>query len=1303
MLRRLPGLRGRLARYWFVVESLLWAGFFALALLVLGVRYWLLPDIERYRGDIVSAISQSIGLKVTIGGIEAGWLGLRPQLDFSDVRIFDHEGREALVLPSVENVLSWRSILFRDLRLHSLAIDSPRLAIRRAKDGALFVAGMRIDPKGADGRLADWILGQREIVVRNAEIRWLDEQRAAPALELAALNFRLNNSGDEHLFGLSAHPPPALGGGLDVRGALVGKSIMDPALWSGKVYAELGSTDLAGWRAWVDYPLELRGGRGALRLWATLDQGTARRATADLALTGASLRLAPDLPVLELASVRGRVQGRAAGNGYKFSGHDLALALEGGPRMLPANFALSWHPVEGGDLTEASLEAARIELKPLASLAEYLPLPSELRALLREARPEGNLLEAKLGWTGRLAIAKDQGSQARGSDASSARSPVQPAQAAKFSMQAKFADLGMKAFAAIPGFSGLSGTVDSSPARTSVRIASSKLSIALPEWFPEPRFALDSLAGRVEWQRPATGTPSVSITDLTFANEHLAGSASASYSLPAQGHGTLDLTAQLSRADAQFTAKYLPSSAIMGPKAREWLAGAVHAGKGSDVRLKLKGDLTDFPFSDPAKGTFLVTAKVTNGVFEPMQGWPLIEAIDGTLRFERNRFAFEARSATILGARVSNARVSVPALRATQHEAQISGTVDGPTQEFLRYIALSPVRQIIDGGTDTLSATGSGRLQLRLDLLPEDLARSRLAGDYQFANNNIVVDPQFPAMERLTGRVTFSDTGFSIPEIRGQFLGGPIQVTGGSKAGAVVSLLARGEVQVQNLRPLFDHPWRRQLSGGSAYSASLLVSRDRTQLTVESALRGVSSSLPAPLAKRSDESLPLRVDLLTSESGSRDRVSVALGRVAAAEFLRRKQGDSMQVQRASIALSPPAGQAMRVPERAGTLIYGSLPGLDLDRWRALFVPGDSPVTSYELNIGALDLYGRRLHEVEMRAGSDGASWSARIKSKEVTGELAYRAENGGRLIARLEQFQMPEAYPGAPEADPVKELPAVDLVAERLGLRGKQYGRVEISAQRSGLDWRIDKLSSVNPESALSAKGIWRAGADAKTSLTFDLQASDTGKFLERVGYPNLLKGATAKLSGALEWNGDPLSIDYPSMQGDLTLEASDGQFVEIEPGIGKLVSLMSLQMLPRRIALDFRDVFSKGFQFDRISSTMRVERGVLRTSDFKMRGSAAEVDMAGETNLARETQDLRVRVVPSLGDSASTVISVLGGPLAGVATLIAQRVFKNPLGQIFSYEYVVSGTWSDPKVEKAVAKAPDGPPAGTTFPGNRE
>jgi len=258
----------------------------------------------------------------------------------------------------------------------------------------------------------------------------------------------------------------------------------------------------------------------------------------------------------------------------------------------------------------------------------------------------------------------------------------------------------------------------------------------------------------------------------------------------------------------------------------------------------------------------------------------------------------------------------------------------------------------------------------------------------------------------------------------------------------------------------------------------------------------------------------------------------------------------------------------------------------------------------------------------------------------------------------------------------------VDIVADSFTHRGRKLGRVEVQARHEGRDWRIEKLAMTNPDSALTGSGLWRQAEGSLTSLDFKLAVSDVGRFLERFGYPDHLKAGHGKLEGALTWKGDPVTIDYATLAGKLQMQAEDGQFLEIEPGIGKLVSLMSLQMLPRRIALDFRDVFSKGFQFDRIASSMDIERGVMAVKEFRMRGPAAEVEMTGQVDLSLETQNLSVKVIPRLGDSASTVVGLVN-PIAGIATLLAGRLLKNPLGKMFSFEYAISGTWTDPKVEK--------------------
>ena len=204
------------------------------------------------------------------------------------------------------------------------------------------------------------------------------------------------------------------------------------------------------------------------------------------------------------------------------------------------------------------------------------------------------------------------------------------------------------------------------------------------------------------------------------------------------------------------------------------------------------------------------------------------------------------------------------------------------------------------------------------------------------------------------------------------------------------------------------------------------------------------------------------------------------------------------------------------------------------------------------------------------------------------------------------------------------------------------------------------------------------------------LDVSDVGKYLERMGSPGTVARGTAKIEGKLAWAGSPQGLDYPSLTGNLKLQVEKGQFLKVEPGIAKLIGILSLQALPKRIALDFRDVFSDGFAFDSIQSTISINRGIASTQDFAMQGSAAAVTIKGDADLARETQNLQVRVIPALGDSVSTVAGLLlANPITGIGAMLAQRLFNNPLGQIFAYDYAVTGNWSDPKVEKLSRAAP--------------
>ena len=170
--------------------------------------------------------------------------------------------------------------------------------------------------------------------------------------------------------------------------------------------------------------------------------------------------------------------------------------------------------------------------------------------------------------------------------------------------------------------------------------------------------------------------------------------------------------------------------------------------------------------------------------------------------------------------------------------------------------------------------------------------------------------------------------------------------------------------------------------------------------------------------------------------------------------------------------------------------------------------------------------------------------------------------------------------------------------------------------------------------------------------------------------------------------------MDVPTLSGRLGLSAAKGRFVKVDPGIGKLLAVLSLQTLPKVVTLDFRDIFSQGFAFDQISGNADIVNGLARTHDFNMKGPAARVEMRGEVNLAGETQQLDVRIFPSLSDSVA-LGTALVNPVIGLGALVVQKALKDPLSHILSLEYHIAGTWTTPSVTKKKRETAPTVPAG--------
>ncbi|MEO5658760.1 MAG: YhdP family protein [Polaromonas sp.] len=682
---------------------------------------------------------------------------------------------------------------------------------------------------------------------------------------------------------------------------------------------------------------------------------------------------------------------------------------------------------------------------------------------------------------------------------------------------------------------------------------------------------------------------------------------------------------------------------------------------------------------------------------------------------------------------------------------EVATDITGALSDALGFVNTSPVGEMTAQALAKATAGGVADYRFRLRLPIHAIDKSTVEGTVTLPGNDVKFAAEAPLLAGLKGVVNVTDRGFTVAGAQARLFGGEVRFDGGSRAPASaadhklsVAFKAQGTLTADGLRQAKDLGLASRLaahaSGSTAYTASVVFRRGVPEIMLASNLQGMALSLPAPLSKAADAALPLRFEnaLLpgTMEAGQtlHDQLSLSIGRVAAINYVRDVSGADARVIRGSIGVGLEAGEAVPALE-SGVGAHINLAQVDLDAWEKILsdAPGGgvaqaaaattaaSPAAamSYLPNVmairaKALKVQGRSLNNVVVGASREGRNWRASINAAELDGYLEFRqpgAQGAGRVYARLSRLSL-----AASEAREVEEIldeqpasiPALDIVVEDMLLRGKKLGRIEIDAVNRGAtvaeggvrEWRLNKFNIIVPEAVLTATGNWAAVASAgprvarpaaerrRATMNFKLDIADSGELLKRFGMSGVIRRGKGTLEGQIGWIGSPLSLDYPSLSGQFNVNVASGQFIKADPGIAKLLGVLSLQSLPRRLSLDFRDVFSEGFAFDFVRGDVSIHEGVAQTNNLQMSGVNAAVLMEGSAGIAAETQNIKVVVVPEINAGTASLIATVINPAIGVGTFLAQMFLRRPLMEAATQEFQIDGTWSDPKITKIDRKA---------------
>ena len=640
------------------------------------------------------------------------------------------------------------------------------------------------------------------------------------------------------------------------------------------------------------------------------------------------------------------------------------------------------------------------------------------------------------------------------------------------------------------------------------------------------------------------------------------------------------------------------------------------------------------------------------------------------------------------------------------------------------------------------SASGSAAYKINLQIPLADPGKTTVQGTLALSGTDFQYSPDSPKVARVRGNLAFSENSVNLSGLQASALGGDVRLdgtlnfsdaawtAGGNRVRVQGTLSSTGVRESKDLGALAAVAGL--LDGQAAYVADIGWRSGAPQVTITSDLQGMALALPAPVGKSAASVLPLRLEWNSSglDAGSKtaarsDTIRMTLGRAAQAVLQRDTSGAEPRLLRGVLALGE-ADAAPAMPAQ-GLQVQVDTPVLDVDQWsRALqpFLSGseggpatDNPYfpNALKLQVKQLLWDGRHVDRLSASARREGALWRVDVDAAQLAGKLEFSAASGGsgsRLQARLSRLSLEASTANDVQTlldAPATSLPAMDVVVDALEMYGKKLGRMQATAVNVGTaagraEWRLQQLQVTVPEATFNATGVWGAVSSAsapsaagtaaglprkatgdarRTELNFKLDIADAGALLARFGMANVVRAGSGKMEGSVGWGAPPLNLDYPSLSGRVNLDIAKGQFLRADPGVAKLLGVLSLQSLPRRLMLDFRDVFSDGFEFNHVRGDVAIEQGVARSNNLQMLGAVATVLMDGSTDIARETQSIKVLIIPQLDTGTATLLTAIANPLAGLYTLVASTLLRQPIQDANTQELLVEGTWQAPRVSK--------------------
>ncbi len=1235
----------------------------AVAMAVMRV---LLPDLGGYREDIQRFVSKHMGYPVEIEEIQARWVGWIPNLDLKNISVLDANTMKPIVHFDSAHVKFdlLASVDQRTLVPSHVMISGTELTFARQIDGSIIIveSGTNLSNKDSgDQTLTDWFKLQNNIIIYDATLSWIDQQNNKPPvyfkntfIELSSNEEQITASGTVDLE--QTNGKAELDFAIDIYGDINTND------WSGTMNVNANNLDIA---PWLDneslFGLKIGSQQCNSQIKSKFKQAKLNQLVANIQYDELILGegdsaiqfndLTADLDLLRKEDEKWII--------------DLTLdetTSEENP-LPKISIRVETQTDKEQDFYVVDAHINRLPLKKIIAIAKQIPEMNDMVSSYPISDGAFNNVDVQY--------------QSRKTDTN-------------YNVEN-------------------SETLEELNKQTKhdLKIKADDFVLVLPEYYEHP-LSFTNLDTQFSWLKENDGINFL-IENFTLQTPDFPVTFEGQFKTDNENQDTLiKLLLNVEQVALNKVPDYLPKTTNLILK--KWLTLRLIGGHANNSELFIEGSLAKFPFKNNQEGIFKLTTDINNASLNYQDGWPILEKAFGKLTLEGTELKIVVDNGKILSADVKDVTALIPDTLADFHMLTIKGQVNTQGPALAIFIDKSPLKE--RKSLQTIEEINlKGPIHLDLDLLvplyPEDF--TTVNGTLNFVDNNIDSELLQMKLDEFKGDIIFTRETVISEGLTARYFDQIVNLEiPQTTANETEYVLIKGDMDKDFIKQQLEYympdevetltPYLEHVTGTSTWQAKFNLDGEDTGnevVLVSSDLHGIEIDLPKPLYKEELELLPLNLAIPLSDSPQKNMV-IELENLLTARF------DYTTTDETTLnSLLVDFGTVSQQTTQAnGIMLKGKINELDLAGWLDLQeIDTNKQITDRssiynnvfaELELGNLFFLDQQFKNVKTTVKQHQGNWDIVLNSEDIEGiiSMPYDLNSVDLNLSHL-VINNNGDYSESLKTDP-DDLPALKIFIKDFKYNNKLLGELQLSTSKFLNGVSFDEIKITTERMNITGQGEWtKISGQNHSSLDFKLNADSINDVLETFNdQTSSIEDGKIELTLTANWDGSPGEFQLQNLNGDLRMSIEDGNILDIDPKAGRLFGLLSIQSIPRRLSLDFSDLFGKGLKFDSIKGSFSITQGQTYTNDLVMVGPSASIAISGRTGLVDRDYDQIVTVTPQISDSLPVAGALFGPVGIGVGAVIyfAGEIFDSipeNIDKLLQIKYTITGSWDDPIVEK--------------------